>query len=83
MVKCTGEEHILTIKEVASYLKVTERTIYWLSQAKKIPVFALRGASEQADTVRLLRPCYATYELSSCWRRSKTDAVQLWVTMPS
>ena len=33
MVKRTGEEHILTIKEVAGYLKVTERTIYRLSPA--------------------------------------------------
>lgn len=43
MVKRTGEEHILTIKEVAGYLKVTERTIYRLSQAKKIPAFKVVG----------------------------------------
>ena len=43
MVKRTGEEHILTIKEVAGYLKVTERTIYRLSQAKKIPAFKVGG----------------------------------------
>ena len=34
---------ILTIKEVADYLKVTERTIYRLSQAKKIPSFKVGG----------------------------------------
>jgi len=43
MAKRTGEEHILTIKEVAGYLKVTERTIYRLSQAKKIPAFKVGG----------------------------------------
>lgn len=36
-------EQILTIKEVAEYLKVTERTIYRLSQAKKIPSFKVGG----------------------------------------
>ena len=36
-------EVILTIKEVADYLKVTERTIYRLSQAKKIPSFKVGG----------------------------------------
>ncbi len=36
-------ETILTIKEVADYLKVTERTIYRLSQAKKIPSFKVGG----------------------------------------
>ena len=36
-------EGILTIKEVADYLKVTERTIYRLSQAKKIPSLKVGG----------------------------------------
>ena len=43
MSKWTGGEHILTIKEVAGYLKVKERTIYRLSQAKKIPAFKVGG----------------------------------------
>lgn len=43
MSKWTGGEHILTIKEVTIYLKVTERTIYRLSQAKKIPAFKVGG----------------------------------------
>lgn len=43
MSKRTGEEHILTIKEVAGYLKVKERTIYRLSQAKKITAFKVGG----------------------------------------
>jgi excisionase family DNA binding protein len=35
---------ILTIKEVAEYLKVTERTIYRLAAAKKIPAFKVGGS---------------------------------------
>ncbi len=38
------EGEILTIKEVAEYLKVTERTIYRLAGAKKIPAFKVGGA---------------------------------------
>jgi len=34
---------ILTIKEVAEYLKVMERTIYRLAAAKKIPAFKVGG----------------------------------------
>ena len=34
---------ILTIKQVAIYLKVTERTIYRLAAAKKIPAFKVGG----------------------------------------
>ena len=34
---------ILTIREVAGYLKVTERTIYRLAAAKKIPAFKVGG----------------------------------------
>ena len=37
------EGEILTIKEVAEYLKVTERTIYRLAGAKKIPAFKVGG----------------------------------------
>ena len=37
-------EDILTIKEVAQYLKVTERTLYRLAQDGKIPAFKV-GAS--------------------------------------
>lgn len=37
------EGEILTIKQVASYLKVTERTIYRLAAAKKIPAFKVGG----------------------------------------
>jgi len=39
----TPKGEILTIKEVADYLKVTERTIYRLAGAKKIPAFKVGG----------------------------------------
>jgi excisionase family DNA binding protein len=38
-----GEGEILTIKQVAEYLKVTDRTIYRLAGAKKIPAFKVGG----------------------------------------
>ena len=34
---------ILTIKEVAEYLKVNDRTVYRLAGAKKIPTFKVGG----------------------------------------
>jgi len=37
-------ETILTIKEVADYLKVTERTLYRLAQEGKIPAFKVGGS---------------------------------------
>jgi excisionase family DNA binding protein len=38
------ESDILTILEVASYLKVAERTVYRLAAAKKLPAFKVGGA---------------------------------------
>lgn len=38
------EGEILTLKQVAEFLKVTERTIYRLAAAKKIPAFKVGGA---------------------------------------
>jgi len=35
---------ILTIQEVAIYLKVAERTVYRLAAAKKIPAFKVGGS---------------------------------------
>lgn len=35
---------ILTIRQVADYLKVTERTIYRLAAAKQIPAFKVGGS---------------------------------------
>lgn len=39
----SSDGEILTIKEVADYLKVTERTIYRLAGVKKIPAFKVGG----------------------------------------
>jgi excisionase family DNA binding protein len=36
-------DEIMTIGDVADYLKVTERTIYRLAGAKKIPAFKVGG----------------------------------------
>jgi excisionase family DNA binding protein len=41
---------ILTIKDVADYLKVTERTIYRLAAAKQIPAFKVGGSWRFAQT---------------------------------
>ena len=43
MLKIPDEGEILTIKQVAEYLKVTERTIYRLAAVKKIPAFKVGG----------------------------------------
>lgn len=43
MPKSSHEGEILTIKQVAEYLKVTERTIYRLAAVKKIPAFKVGG----------------------------------------
>ena len=40
----THKTDILMIKDVAEYLKVTERTIYRLAAAKKIPAFKVGGS---------------------------------------
>ena len=37
-------DQILTIKEVADYLKVNERTVYRMATAKKIPAFKVGGS---------------------------------------
>ena len=44
MVTRASKTDILMIKEVAEYLKVTERTIYRLAAAKKIPAFKVGGS---------------------------------------
>lgn len=40
----TIDGSILTIKEVAEFLKVNERTVYRLAGAKKIPAFKVGGS---------------------------------------
>lgn len=48
---------ILMIKDVAEYLKVTERTIYRLAAAKKIPAFKVGGSwrFSRADIAEWIR----------------------------
>ncbi len=43
MTSNADEGEILTLKQVADFLKVTERTIYRLAAAKKIPAFKVGG----------------------------------------
>lgn len=52
-----SEGEILTIKQVAEFLKVTERTIYRLAAAKKIPAFKVGGTwrFSRADIDRWIR----------------------------
>lgn len=38
-----SEPEILTIKQVAEYLRVTERTIYRLAAARQVPSFKVGG----------------------------------------
>lgn len=38
-----AETDILTISEVATYLKIAQRTVYRLAAAKKIPAFKVGG----------------------------------------
>ena len=40
----TDEHDILTVEEVARYLKVTERHVYKLLSDRKIPAFKVGGA---------------------------------------
>ena len=44
MPSSTAENAIMTIGEVADYLKVTDRTIYRLAGAKQIPAFKVGGS---------------------------------------
>ena len=44
MPSSSAENAIMTIGEVADYLKVTERTIYRLAGAKQIPAFKVGGS---------------------------------------
>lgn len=37
-------DQILTVKEVAEYLKVNERTVYRMATASKLPAFKVGGS---------------------------------------
>ena len=43
MTSNADEGEILTLRQVAEFLKVTDRTIYRLAAAKKIPAFKVGG----------------------------------------
>ncbi len=36
-------DEILTLKEVSALLKVAEKTVYTMAQAKELPAFKVRG----------------------------------------
>jgi excisionase family DNA binding protein len=44
MSSAASNAEIMTIREVAKYLKVNERTIYRLLSAKKLPAFKVGGS---------------------------------------
>ena len=44
MLSSPADNAIMTIGEVADYLKVTERTIYRLAAGKQIPAFKVGGS---------------------------------------
>jgi excisionase family DNA binding protein len=52
-----ADNAIMTIGDVADYLKVTERTIYRLAGAKQIPAFKVGGSwrFSKADIDRWIR----------------------------
>ena len=60
-----AENAIMTIGEVADYLKVTERTIYRLAGAKQIPAFKVGGSwrFSKADIDRWIREQSSTADL--------------------
>lgn len=43
MTSSADEGEILTLRQAAEFLKVTDRTIYRLAAAKKIPAFKVGG----------------------------------------
>ena len=43
MTSSADEGEILTLRQVAEFLKVTDRTIFRLAAAKKIPAFKVGG----------------------------------------
>ena len=60
-----ADNAIMTIGEVADYLKVTERTIYRLAAAKQIPAFKVGGSwrFSRIDIDRWIREQSSTADL--------------------
>lgn len=50
-------DQILTVKEVAEYLKVNERTVYRMATAGKLPAFKVGGSwrFKQAEIERWIK----------------------------
>lgn len=50
-------DQILTVKEVAEYLKVNERTVYRMATASKLPAFKVGGSwrFKQAEIERWIK----------------------------
>ena len=68
----TSEGDILTIKQVAEYLKVTDRTIYKLAAAKK-------RYGSLADSVSLSVPeLIQAFKVGGTWRFSRAD-IDRWI----
>jgi excisionase family DNA binding protein len=65
MPSSAADNAIMTIGEVADYLKVTERTIYRLAGAKQIPAFKVGGSwrFSKADIDRWIREQSSTADL--------------------
>jgi excisionase family DNA binding protein len=61
----SADNAIMTIGEVADYLKVTERTIYRLAGAKQIPAFKVGGSwrFSMLDIDRWIREQSSTADL--------------------
>lgn len=59
---------VFTLREVADFLKVTERTIYRLAAAKQIPAFKVGGSW------RFLRTDIARWIRTQCEDRPAPDA---------
>ena len=50
-------DQILTVKEVAEYLKINERTVYRMATANKLPAFKVGGSwrFKQAEIERWIK----------------------------
>lgn len=74
--KNASDGDILTIKDVAEYLKVTERTIYRLAAAKKIPAFKVGGTwrFSRAEIEQWIKRQTAEAQIDDLGDNGDTDA---------
>ena len=61
------DDEVLTIKEVAAYLKIGEKTAYSMAQAGELPGFKVRGQwrFQRSDLDRWIEQQKASVERSS------------------